>query len=113
MVVLSRQVTLCRSLWKKATGLMFHKKKEDFAYVFEFSSPRIIVVTMWFVFFPIDILFIKDGIIVEIARHVRPFTHYVAQKSDTFIELPVGSAEESYIGEKVTWNSSIVEIADK
>ena len=114
MVILSRNVTVCSSFWKKGTGLMFTKKKKDFAYVFAFSSPRPLMITMMFVFYPIDILFVKDGKVVEVATGVKPFGHYTPSvHADTFVELPAGKARQSYLGQKLSWSPSIVEIAHK
>ena len=114
MVVLSKNITICSSFWKKGTGLMFKKQKDDFAYVFAFKKPKLLIITMVFVFFPIDILFIRDGKIIEIAKEVKPFTQYIPQQhADTFIEVPVGSLNKDMVNKKVIWNSTIVEIVDK
>lgn len=114
MVILSRKVTVCSSFWKKGTGLMFTKKTDDFAYVFPFSSPRKILITMWFVFYPIDILFLKKGVVVEVASHIMPFTHYQSKAlADTFVELPAGKTHKKFLGKQVNWNTRLVEILDK
>lgn len=114
MRTLSTNITLCTSFWKKGTGLMFRKPGKHFAYIFPFSSPRLLNITMAFVFFPIDIIFIKNSKIVEIVRNVRPFSYYAPKKlADTFIEFPKGTIKKSWIGKRVNWNSKIVEIADK
>ncbi|MCA9477977.1 MAG: DUF192 domain-containing protein [Nanoarchaeota archaeon] len=114
MVILSNKVTLCQSFWRKGTGLMFKKRTPDFAYVFPFNHPRRLVITMVFVFFPIDILFLKEGKVVEIARNVRPFSHYTpAHLADTFIEFPVGKVKRSFLGKRLVWNNQVVEMPDK
>ncbi len=98
---ISNNITLCKSLLKKGTGLMFKRKKQDFAYIFPFKKKQIMNITMMFVFFPIDIIFLvknneNDRLkIVEIVENLKPFTHYIAkEKSTTFIELPIGSVKK-------------------
>ena len=93
---------------------MFKKPRANFAYIFPFPKPRHLIITMMFVFFPIDILFIRDGRVVEVARKVKPFGSYVPKQiADTFIELPVGKATKNMIGKKIIWNSKIVEMVDE
>ncbi len=114
MVVISKNITMCTSFWKKATGLMFTRSKKDFAYIFTFDHPRILSITMMFVFYPIDILFLENGKIVEIAKNVQPFSLYVPKKkADAFIELPMKKAKKSWLGKKISWNSRILEMLDE
>ncbi|MGM5481196.1 MAG: DUF192 domain-containing protein [Nanobdellota archaeon] len=107
--VLSSNVRLCNSLWKKATGLMFRWPDPDFAFIFHFRRNRFISVTMLFVFYPIDVLFLdQHGVVVEMKSRLKPFRHYhTLEKARTFIELPVGTikAEGIRIGSKLHWTS--------
>ncbi|MBD3310394.1 DUF192 domain-containing protein [Candidatus Woesearchaeota archaeon] len=94
---------LCRSLWSKATGLMFRKRLENRAFVFEFSSERIRSLHMWFVFYPIDVLFLDQSRkVVDIKKNFRPFEVYTPEKNCKYvIEMPAGSVKATEIGDTI------------
>lgn len=85
------------SILEKATGLMFHKKIIDIGYVFVFNRPMRIDLHMFFVFFPIDLLFLdKDKKVIEIKEGFKPFTLYYSKKKAYYVvELPNGKVKES------------------
>jgi len=90
-----------RRIFAKGTGLMF-RRKPDYGLVFEFSREKIIPLTMMFVFYPIDVLFLdKDKRVVEIA-HLRPFRDYMPKKKAMFfVELPIGVIGKTKVGDSV------------
>lgn len=96
MALISSNITFCTTVWKRGVGLMWTRETSDFAYIFTFRKPRNIIITMWFVFYPIDIIFLDaKGVIIECVTYLKPFTHYTAkQKASTFIELPKGSIQK-------------------
>lgn len=112
MRILSKNVTLCNTVFSKGFGLMFTREKTDFAYVFDFPKSRKIVVTMMFVFYPIDILFLDEhGVIVDIVESLKPFSNYIAKKkARTFIEFPKQTinAKKIKTGMRVVWNAEKV-----
>ena len=76
---------------------MFRKETKDFAFIFPFKKPRRLGVTMFFVFFPIDILFLDhNNVIIEIKENLRPFSSYVtiSKKVYSMVELPLGSVKK-------------------
>jgi len=85
------------SVFSKAKGLMFSKKITDIGYIFEFPHSRIIDLHMFFVFFPIDILFLDDNKkVVEIKENLKPFSIYVSKKKASYvIELPNNIIKET------------------
>jgi hypothetical protein len=80
----------------KAFGLQFHKKIYDEAHVFLFDEKKKVALTMWFVFFPIDVLYLDEKKrIVEIKENFKPFANYFPKKESLFvIELPQGTIKE-------------------
>lgn len=77
-------------------GLMF-RKKEDAAYLFIFPNERKIPLHMFFVFFPIDILWVNtEGQIIDLKKRVLPFTPSVFHrgKAKYVVELPAGTLSE-------------------
>jgi uncharacterized protein len=85
------------SIFSKAVGLMFHKRITDTGYIFVFEKPRRIDLHMFFVFFPIDLLFLdKEKKVIEIKEDFRPFTlYYSKEKAAYVIELPPKSINNS------------------
>ncbi len=77
---------ICRSAWNKARGLMFSRKK-NLVFVFDDEERRSL--HMFFVFFPIDVLFLdKNKRVVEIKKNFMPFTFYKSkEKAQYIIEL--------------------------
>ncbi|MFP4523430.1 MAG: DUF192 domain-containing protein [Candidatus Woesearchaeota archaeon] len=110
MVIISRNITVCKNVFKKATGLMFTKQKKDFAYVFSFNRVQRMRITMWWVFYPIDIIFLDEqGYIVELVSWLKPFGFYTSKrKAKTFVELPSGVIQKYGLmkGMHCSWNGS-------
>ncbi|MGV8162534.1 MAG: DUF192 domain-containing protein [Candidatus Nanoarchaeia archaeon] len=92
LVVCSR-IVFRKNLFSKGFGLMCHKKIEDEAHIFIFKKKKKIALTMWFVFFPIDVLFLDEKKrIVEIKQNFKPFTNYYPKEEAMFVlELPEGT----------------------
>lgn len=62
---------------------MFSKKKN---LVFVFDKERRIGLHMFFVFFPIDVLFLdKDKRIIEMKKNFRPFSLYTSQNKAKYV----------------------------
>lgn len=92
--IIASKIVLCNSFFKKGTGLMFKVKKDiiNTAWIFSFKNSRRVSVTMMFVFFPIDIIFLdKNNKIIELKENFKPFTNYTSnQYINSFIELEQG-----------------------
>lgn len=71
---------------------MFRFRKPDFGLVFDFDKEQLTPLHMWFVFFPIDVLFLdKNNKVVDIKKNFKPFAYYSPKaKSKYVVELPVG-----------------------
>ena len=90
-VLVTHKVIHRRNLFSKGFGLMFHKRIKNEAHVFYFDKSFRIPLTMFFVFFPIDVVFLRDMVVVEIKKDFLPFTNYKSSvPADMFIELPKG-----------------------
>jgi uncharacterized membrane protein (UPF0127 family) len=105
--VVASKIVYCDNLWCKGTGLMFraHNAIRGKAWVFTFKTSRRIAVTMLFVFYPIDIIFLDEkNRVIEIVKSLKPFTSYTSRrKSRTFIELDNGTISKyrMMIGSKI------------
>ena len=102
--ILASDAGLCNTAFSKAIGLMFSKNKKK-SLVFKFDSERIIPLHMFFVFYPIDALFLnKKNIVVESKENFMPFRFYTPNKMAIYvIELPKGTIKKykTKIGDKI------------
>jgi len=74
---------ICKSIWSKARGLMFSRKRN---LVFVFDKEQRISLHMFFVFFPIDVLFLdRNKRVVEIKKDFRPFTCYKSKENAMYV----------------------------
>lgn len=74
-------------------GLMFHKKIKDEAHIFYLRVVRREAITMFFVFFSLDVLFLDEHKkVVEIKENLRPFANYLPKnKASYVVELEKGT----------------------
>ena len=94
--ILAKNIIYCRTISSKAVGLMF-KRKTDKALVFVFDKEKIINIHMFFVFFPIDVLWLdKNKKVVQMIEHLKPFRIIIAKKPAQYIvELPNNTIKKS------------------
>jgi len=93
--LIAKNAELCSNIFSKSFGLMFSRRPK--ALIFIFKKEKIISLHMFFVFYPIDVLFLnKNKIIVEIKENFRPFTFYTPKNKAMFIiELPNGTIKKT------------------
>jgi len=103
--VIIKKAKICKSLWAKGTGLML-RKKPDYGMIFIFRKEQPNPITMFLVFFLIDLLFLdKDKRVVEIKKKLKPFRDYYPKaKSMYVVELPVGVMGKTAVGDKILFN---------
>lgn len=87
----------CRSILSKTIGLMFHSSINDYGLVFHFDLRGKPSLHNFFVFFPIDVLFLENNRVVDLKKGFKPFCPYLKPKHhcDVIIELPAGTIEKS------------------
>ncbi len=97
-----RNTVVCSSWWSQTCGLMFSRRK---VLVFVLPSPRRVSLHMWFVFFPIDVVFLDERKrVVEIKTDFRPFSFFTSQQMAKFVvELPCSDSSLPRVGERVCW----------
>ena len=105
---LASQITFCDTFWLKFKGLMFRRSLDpDQAYVFVCPRESIAETTihMFFVFFPIAVLWLDARKRVVDAVVARPFRPYYAprQAAAYFVECVPGVLERVNVGDKLTF----------
>jgi len=81
-------IRLCRSASSKARGLMFRGKSavKDTVFLFEFDHASRQSLHMFFVWYPIDVLFLDENKrVVELKSRFLPFTIYSAKEKAKYI----------------------------
>ena len=93
--ILTKKYKVCKNVFSKSLGLMLSIKPKTL--IFIFKKEKINPLHMFFVFYPIDVVFLdKNKIVVEIKENFEPFKFYTpSKKSKYVIELPKGSIKNS------------------
>ena len=101
--ILAKKVKLCKNNLSQALGLMFSRKKKTL--IFIFRKEKIISLHMFFVFYPIDVLFLdRNKKVVQIKENFRPFRIMIMKKAAKYIiELPNKTIKKTgtKLGEKI------------
>jgi uncharacterized membrane protein (UPF0127 family) len=104
--IIAHNAKLCDDVFSKFIGLMF-SKKENKSLIFKFNKEKIITLHMFFVFYPIDALFLdKNKIVVDKKESFKPFAFYKSKKKAMYsIEIPNGTVKETNteIGDKISF----------
>lgn len=94
------KVKCAKSLFSKAAGLMF-RFKIDYGLVFIFNIEKKLNLHMWFVFFPIDILFLDSRLRITKIIHAKPWQIDLVGHGKYVIELPFRT--NAKIGDKISF----------
>lgn len=88
--ILCKKVKYCKNILSQMRGFMF--SKPDKALVFIFKKEKIINLHMFFIFHPIDVLWLdKNKKIVKKKEKFKPFRIVFSDKKAQYIiELPAG-----------------------
>ena len=97
--IIADNAKLCNDIFSKLIGLMFSKKHSK-TLIFKFNEEKIISLHMFFVFYPIDVLFLdKNKIVVDKKENFKPFAFYESRKKAMYaVELPNGTVKQAKTG---------------
>lgn len=104
--VLATEIELAESILIRARGLMFRSSlPEGHALVMEmgsglFGRPGRQMVHMLFVRFPIDVVWLVESTVQQVAR-MRPWRSVASARADRILELPAGTASGVEPGDTV------------
>ncbi len=94
--LIASDIEFAEGLISQSKGLMFRKGiTERYALVFILSAPRSVSIHMFFVYFPIDVLFLDTDKKILAATTLKPWTGLVRSPESTryIIEMHSGSIE--------------------
>lgn len=99
--ILATNVDVADSLASQARGLMFRRSlPDDYALAFPFDSTKTRDLHMLFVFFPIDAVWVVDGVVQRVER-LRPWRSFARDRADLILELPAGAADDVESGDRL------------
>lgn len=107
--MLAEDYLLCETVGSKARGLMFRSKSylDEHCLIFAFDKPQYHGIHMFFVFYPIDLLFLDDKFcVVELKKGFRPFSLYNSEcRAKYVLELLSGTIDstKTSVGDFVSW----------
>jgi len=104
--VLADKVELAETFWRRFRGLMFRRNfPKGQTLLFKLAKSGRYGVHMFFVRFPIDLLYLnQDFVVVDICRELGPWRiHRPKVKANYIVELPAGtiSLTRTKIGHKL------------
>lgn len=95
--VLAEDVEIADSFWTRLRGLMFRRNFEvGGAILFEIPSPKKFSIHTFFVFFPIDLIYLSDGFeVLELKSRIPSWRFYSPDiRAKYLVELPGGVIED-------------------
>ena len=108
--IITNSVHYCNNFFTQGNGLMFRSKQsvKDTAWIFPFNKPKNLTVTMWFVFYPLDLVFLdKNKKILNLKSSILPFSNYKpGVKFSYLVELESGVIKKQRlkVGEKLKFD---------
>jgi len=94
----------------QALGLMFRLRMPAHALLFLLVPAREVTIHMWFVFFPIDVLWLDEQKRVVRTMTLRPWQVAPQVRAQYVLELPIGAIRQAGIvkGETLVFDSGTV-----
>ncbi len=99
--ILATTVDLADSIVSQTRGLMFRRSiPDDYALAFQFGSTKTRDLHMLFVLFPIDAVWIVDGVVQRVET-LRPWRGFAREEANLIVELPAGAAADVEPGDRL------------
>ncbi|MCH2176525.1 MAG: DUF192 domain-containing protein [Lentisphaeria bacterium] len=77
-----------KSIISRARGMLLRKFSSDLdAMIFRKNNS----IHMWFIEFPIDVVYISDGKVVKLVERLKPWSLSACKIAQDVIELPIGT----------------------
>lgn len=100
--ILARNVEVAGGFWSRLRGLMFRRNfEQDSGILFSLKKPKKFSVHTFFVFFPIDLIYLdSDLVVVDLKENMGPWSTYSPNtKASYLLELVSGKIDD--VGVKV------------
>jgi len=97
---LAETSTVCKTIFSKARGLMFSKKK---TLIFVFTCPQRVSLHMLFVFFPIWVIYLDKNKKVIFKKKLLPFISFINPKQHAQYVIELVNKPKASIGDLISW----------
>ncbi|EHP88326.1 DUF192 domain-containing protein [Methanotorris formicicus] len=96
------KIILADNFLKRAFGLMMRDIGDDEGMLFLYNNRKLHIHT-FFMRYPIDVIFFKDGEVVEVVKNLKPWKTYKCKNySNAMLEIKSGNIDiEGLLGKKV------------
>ncbi|MEW5995923.1 MAG: DUF192 domain-containing protein [Candidatus Zixiibacteriota bacterium] len=110
---MARKIEVADTFWKRFRGLMMRQKlPEGEGMLFKFNNPGRYGIHMFFMRFPIDLVYLDSGFrVVELKEKIKPWRLYRPKnKASYLVELPAGTINGAKIkiGQKISPSKDII-----
>jgi uncharacterized membrane protein (UPF0127 family) len=99
------KITVCKTGFSKARGLMFSKKKN---LLFVYNKPTFIGLHMLFVFFPADAIFLDENKMIVDIIHMKPFGTKYKNINEAMYILEATEEHDFKVGDELVINEDEV-----
>ena len=87
--IIAKKVKFCNNVFSKFIGLRFSKLKKDEALVIVNKKENFCLLDTFFVFYPIDVLFLDKNKKIIGYERIKPFRFMAFKNVKYIVELPV------------------------
>lgn len=99
--VLCENAEIADTFLKKSVGRMFTSNMpENFGLVFKFDRVKLVSIHMGFVFYPLGVIWVKNGEVVEV-RKLQPWTGWNKERADMVIEVHPDKLGSVSVGDSI------------
>ncbi|MCU4925516.1 DUF192 domain-containing protein [Halobacteria archaeon AArc-dxtr1] len=82
-------------------GLMFRRSlPAEYALAFRFDRAKTRSIHMLFVFVPLDVIWVREGVVERVER-LAPWRGFARAEADLILELPAGAAAGVSAGDRI------------
>ncbi|AGB16484.1 hypothetical protein Halru_1885 [Halovivax ruber XH-70] len=100
--IVASSVRTADSFLAKAFGLMFRRSlPAEYGLAFRFDDRRTRTIHMVFVFVPLDVIWVADGVVTHVER-LHPWRGIARAEADLIVELPAGGADGVAVGDQLS-----------
>lgn len=98
-LVIAKNIEYARTTYRKIKGLMFRKNiSPDYSMIFILEKPSKVNIHMFFVFFPIDVIFLDEKKKIRSYSRLKPWVGYKTMEDIKYIiEMKAGTIEKFHL----------------
>ncbi len=98
-IEIAKNIEYARTTYRKLTGLMFRKTiPPDYSMLFILKKPSKVNIHMFFVFFPLDVIFLDEKKKITGYSRLKPWVGYKTMEGIKYVlEMKAGTIEKFHL----------------